>query len=126
MKQGLESRAGGAAEKSAAANAGAGEAASKFYLRPDEAAQFLGVSKRTLSNLQKARAIPFSKLNRVVVFKTSDIIAAVEKFRVAPVGEPRLRKATPSKPTAPVVNPMGPRKRRMGRIPSPANMESQT
>ena len=113
-------------ENSAAANVGAGEATNKFYLRPDEAAQFLGVSKRTLSNLQKARAIPFSKLNRVVVFKTSDIIAAVEKFRVAPVGEPHPRKVTSSRPAAPVVKPMAPRKRRMGRIPSPANMESQT
>jgi excisionase family DNA binding protein len=121
MKHGLESRAGGAAEKSAAANAGAGEAVNKFYLRPDEAAQFLGVSKRTLSNLQKARAIPFSKLNRVVVFKTSDIIAAVEKFRVAAVGEPHLHRHPTE--TGMITTEPPPRKRRAGRIAANTGQE---
>lgn len=69
------------------------ETAPKFFLRPDEAAHFLGVSKRTLSNLQKQRAIPYSKLGRVVVFKRQDLIASVERFRVNAIGElPRQRK----------------------------------
>jgi excisionase family DNA binding protein len=67
--------------------AGKVESADKYFLRPDEAARFLGVSKRTLSNLQKRRAISFSKLGRVVVFRRQDLIAATERFRFRAVGE---------------------------------------
>jgi excisionase family DNA binding protein len=79
------------------------ETVHKFFMRPDEAATFLDVSKRTLSNLQKRRAISYSKLGRVVVFKVSDLIAAVEKFRVAAVGEA---------PTKTIIS----RRRRAGRV----------
>jgi len=57
------------------------------YLRPDEAAELLGVSRRTLSNLQRRHVIGFSKLGRVVVFRRTDIEAAVNRFRVSAVGE---------------------------------------
>jgi len=82
-----------AQSNTAAANV---ETANKFFLRPEEAARFLGVSKRSLSNLMKRRAISYSKLNRIVVFKVSDLIAAVERFTVRAVGEqttPRRRRA---------------------------------
>jgi excisionase family DNA binding protein len=57
------------------------------YLRPDEAAQLLGVSRRTLSNFQRRHLIGFSKLGRVVVFRRADIEAAVDRFRQAAIGE---------------------------------------
>jgi len=58
----------------------------KPFLRPDEAAAFLGVSRRTLSNLQRRKTVSYAKLNRVVIFKTTDLLAAVERFRVHAVG----------------------------------------
>ena len=85
------------------------EVADKYFLRPDEAALFLGVSKRTLSNLQKRRAISFSKLGRVVVFRRQDLITSVEKFRINAVGEP----------SAPKPTTITTRKRRAGRVDPP-------
>ena len=57
------------------------------YLRPDEAAELLGISRRSLSNFQRRHLIGFSKLGRVVVFRRCDIEAAILKFRVAAAGE---------------------------------------
>jgi excisionase family DNA binding protein len=98
----------------------------RLYFRPDEAAEIIGVSKRTLSAWQSARLIPFRRVGRTVLFAIADIQGAIDRYRIASVGEPRPHKVTSSRPAAPVVNPMAPRKRRMGRIPPPANMESQT
>ena len=57
------------------------------YLRPDEAAELLGISRRSLSNFQRRHLIGFSKLGRVVVFRRCDIEAAIQKFHVAAAGE---------------------------------------
>ncbi len=57
------------------------------YLRPDQAAELLGVSRRTLSNFQRRHLIGFSKLGRVVVFRRTDIEAALNRFRQAAIGE---------------------------------------
>lgn len=57
------------------------------YLRPDQAAELLGVSRRTLSNFQRRHLIGYSKLGRVVVFRRTDIEAALQRFRVNAVGE---------------------------------------
>ncbi len=57
------------------------------YLRPNQAAELLGVSRRTLSNFQRRHLIGFSKLGRVVVFRRCDIEAALHRTRVNPVGE---------------------------------------
>jgi excisionase family DNA binding protein len=67
--------------------AGKVETADKYFLRPDEAAQFLGVSKRTLSNFQRRKLLSYSKLGRVVVFRKQDLLAAVERFRIHANGE---------------------------------------
>jgi excisionase family DNA binding protein len=69
------------------ATVGKVESADKSILRPDETAQLLGISKRSLSNLQKRHAIAYSKLGRIVVFRRADIEAALERFRIAAVGE---------------------------------------
>jgi excisionase family DNA binding protein len=62
------------------------EAASP-YLRPAEAVRLLPVSRRTLSNWQRRRVIPFYRIGRTVMFKRADIEAALERFRIAAVGE---------------------------------------
>ena len=73
----------------------------RLYLRPDEAARVIGVSRRTLSAWQSARVIGFRRIGRTVLFSVADIQAAIDRYRIAPVGEAR--------PT---------RKRRMQRIAS--------
>jgi len=74
------------------------------YLRRTAAAKHLGVSVRTLGELQRRRYVPFYRVTpRCVLFKCSDLDRALERFRVeafgsdyacaAPVHEqPTLRK----------------------------------
>jgi len=62
------------------------EAASP-YLRPAEATRLLPVSRRTLSNWQRRHLIPFYRIGRTVMFKRTDVEAALEKFRISAVGE---------------------------------------
>jgi len=64
----------------------------RLYLRPNETADMIGVSRRCLSNWQKRRVIPFRRVGRTVLFSITDITAALDKFRVAAVGE---RKTNP-------------------------------
>jgi excisionase family DNA binding protein len=61
----------------------------RLYLRPDEAARAIGVSRRTLSAWQSARVIAFRRIGRTILFSVADIQAAVDRYRIAPVGEPR-------------------------------------
>jgi excisionase family DNA binding protein len=58
-----------------------------LYLRPADATQLLPVSRRTLSNWQRRHVIPFYRIGRTVMFKRADIEAALERFRIAAVGE---------------------------------------
>ena len=52
------------------------------YLRRSGAARYLGISVRTLANLQARRILPFSKLgSRTVLFKVSDLDSAVCRYR---------------------------------------------
>jgi excisionase family DNA binding protein len=58
------------------------------FLRPDQAAQLLSVSKRTLSAWQKARIVPFVKIGRkCVLFRRSDLDKAMTRFSVRALGE---------------------------------------
>lgn len=64
--------------------------APKGYLDKDGAAKCLGCQPRTIDNLMKRRAIVFLKFGRRVLFKESDLIAALEGSRVTankPEGE---------------------------------------
>jgi excisionase family DNA binding protein len=78
--------------------------ADAFYLRPAEAIKVLPISRRCLSNWQRRRLLPFYKVGRAVMFKRADLEHALDRFRVAAVGE------TPAAP------PRTLRKRRAGRI----------
>ena len=61
----------------------------RLYLRPDEAARAIGVSRRTLSAWQSARVIGFRRVGRTVLFSIADIQSAIDRYRIAPIGEPR-------------------------------------
>ena len=61
----------------------------RLYLRPDEAARAIGVSRRTLSEWQSSRLIGFRRVGRTVLFSVADILAAIERYRIAPLGEPK-------------------------------------
>ena len=57
------------------------------YLRRAGAAKYLGISIRTLGNLQASRMIPFSKLGaKTALFKISDLDAMVARFRQDCIG----------------------------------------
>jgi len=53
------------------------------YLRKQEAAEYLGISRRTLTNLMRAGKIPFSRLTgRLVLFNTNRLDMAVSGFEI--------------------------------------------
>ncbi len=63
----------------------------RLYLRPDEAARVIGVSRRTLSAWQSARVIGFRRVGRTILFSVADIQTAIDRYRIAPIGEPKPR-----------------------------------
>lgn len=63
----------------------------RLYLRPDEAARAIGVSRRTLSAWQSARVIGFRRVGRTVLFSVADIQTAIDRYRIAPISEPKPR-----------------------------------
>jgi len=69
-----------------------GAALPRLYLRPDEAARAIGISRRTLSEWQSSRVIGFRRIGRTVLFSVADIQTAIDRYRVAPVGEPKRRR----------------------------------
>ena len=85
----------------------------RLYLRPDEAARAIGVSRRTLSAWQSARVIGFRRVGRTVLFSVADIQAAVDRYRIAPIGEPKPRRQSVERGTI-TTEPQKSRKRRMG------------
>jgi hypothetical protein len=94
-----------------------------FILRPDEYTRH-GVSRRTLSAWQSARVIGFRRVGRTILFSVADIQTAIDRYRIAPIGEPKPRRQpieigtiTPSS----IGSELQARKRRMQRIaPEPA------
>jgi excisionase family DNA binding protein len=57
----------------------------KFILNPEEAAEFLGVSLRTIRYWVATRRIPYFHLGRFVRFKPVDLTSFLEAGRVAPL-----------------------------------------
>ena len=64
----------------------------RLYLRPDEAARVIGVSRRTLASWQATRVIGFRRVGRTILFSVADIQAALERYRIAPTSETPKRK----------------------------------
>jgi excisionase family DNA binding protein len=97
--------------------------AALLYLRAEQVIHVLPVSRRTLSNWQARRLIKFYRIGKTVLFKRADIEAAVEKFAIAAIGEPKIRQQrAKTVETGTIINePVTPRKRRAGRIVAPAS-----
>jgi excisionase family DNA binding protein len=58
------------------------------YLRRHEAAEYLGVSPRTIGNWMNRRVIPYYKMSQgIVLFSKVELDAALKKYRVRAVGE---------------------------------------
>ena len=56
------------------------------YLRPDGVCRYARISRRTLSDWQARRIIPFIKVSsKCVLFRKSDIDKALSRFEVAAV-----------------------------------------
>ena len=64
----------------------------RLYLRPEEAARVIGVSRRTLASWQATRVIGFRRVGRTILFSVADIQAALERYRIAPTSETPKRK----------------------------------
>jgi len=57
------------------------------FLRREDAAAYLNVSTRTISEWQKRRIIPHVRMGKkCVLFKRADLDAAMNRFTVAAVG----------------------------------------
>lgn len=59
--------------------------AQKFVLTPEEAADFLGVSVRTIRYWVAERKIPYFHLGRFIRFKPSELVAFLDSGRVDPL-----------------------------------------
>jgi excisionase family DNA binding protein len=57
----------------------------KFILTSEEAAEFLGVSLRTIRYWVATRRIPYFHLGRFIRFKPTDLTAFLESGRVDPL-----------------------------------------
>src|ERR1017187_8516155 len=63
-----------------------------LYLRANQVLELLPISRRCLSNWQRARRIKFYRCGRTILFKRSDIETCLEKYAVNPISEPRPRR----------------------------------
>ena len=59
--------------------------AQKFVLTPEEAADFLWVSVRTIRYWVAERKIPYFHLGRFIRFKPSELVAFLDSGRVDPL-----------------------------------------
>jgi len=59
--------------------------ARKFVLTPEEAADLLGVSVRTIRYWVAERRIPYFHLGRFVRFKPAELVAFLDSGRVDPL-----------------------------------------
>lgn len=58
------------------------------YVRRKEAAQYLGISMRTLTDWQQKRVIPFVDVShRVTLFKRADLDQSLSRYIVKAIGE---------------------------------------
>jgi hypothetical protein len=64
-----------------------------LYIRRDQVPFYLPISLRTCANWQRRRLLPFYRIGgRCIMFKLADLETCLERFRVAPISEPQIRK----------------------------------
>jgi excisionase family DNA binding protein len=64
----------------------------RMKISPEELAESLGVSGRTISRWQSRRVIPYYRIGRRVLFDVAEVEHALRGYRYIAVGEPRPRK----------------------------------
>ena len=58
------------------------------YIRRKEAAKYLGISLRTLSNFQRRGIIPYVRIgHRLTLFRIPDLDRAMKRFTIRAMGE---------------------------------------
>lgn len=57
----------------------------KNFLKPDELAEFLNISKPTVYRLIEKRQLPFYKIRGSLRFKTEDVVKFLEESRIEPI-----------------------------------------
>ncbi len=82
----------------------------RLFLRPDEVCAAVGISRRTLSDWQQRRLIPFRRVGRTCLFAAGDIQRALDRFLVRATSDIPRRHRTPAR------DEPRPPKRRMGRV----------
>ena len=57
------------------------------YLRRKQAAAYLGIAPRTLTDWMNAHVVPYIKVGHLTLFRPRDLDAALDRFRYKAVGE---------------------------------------
>ena len=58
------------------------------FLRPVDAARYLGMSRRQLARLTERRVLPVSRLGRkLILYGRGDLEKAIRRFRQSAIGE---------------------------------------
>lgn len=73
------------------------------FLTKRELIARLKISPMTLSRWMRARVIPFHRVGRIVRFREEEVIEALNRYRLASVGENANRKMRPANDRAPSV-----------------------
>ena len=63
------------------------------YIRSEQAAALLGISPRTLVNWREKKIVPYRQVGHVILFRADELDAALSRFRVGAVGEPKTKAA---------------------------------
>jgi hypothetical protein len=58
----------------------------RWLRRRDVVAEF-GISARTVGNWTARRLVPYRKIGRVILFERSEIVSALDRYRVSAIGE---------------------------------------
>jgi len=58
------------------------------FVRKRQAAQYIGVSVRTLTNLMRRRVVPYTKVSRkICLFRIKELDKALDRYRVQAFGD---------------------------------------
>lgn len=64
-----------------------------LFLRKGQAAEAMGIGRRTLNDWMRRKIIPYRKIGKIVLFSAEDLKTALDGFRHRAIGEPRVKPA---------------------------------
>jgi len=88
MKHGLASARNAGARTHAKVKPQEVAAVRRWLRRVDVCLEF-GISLRTLGKWQRSHLVPFREVKRLILFERSEAVVALNRFRVAAIGEKR-------------------------------------